>query len=145
MRVVKIRTGMVLGPGGGALARLVSAFKTKMGGKLGSGKQWMPWIHMADIAGLYRYAAEHDISGVLNGTAPIPVRNEEFTEVLADGFGRAGQAGHSGVRSEDDVRRDGGSDAGKPEACLPQAAERAGFTFRFPDRPAALADARTGG
>ena len=84
VRVVKIRTGMVLGADGGALARMVSAFKTKMGGKLGSGSQWMSWIHMTDLTGLYRFAAEHEVSGALNGTAPNPVRNEAFTEVLGE-------------------------------------------------------------
>jgi uncharacterized protein (TIGR01777 family) len=84
IRVTKIRTGMVLGHGGGALARLVGAFKTKMGGKLASGKQWMSWIHMADLVGLYRYAVEHDIHGAFNGTSPHPVRNEAFTEALGE-------------------------------------------------------------
>jgi uncharacterized protein (TIGR01777 family) len=91
VRVVKLRTGMVIGSGGGALARLVSAFKTKMGGKLGSGSQWMPWIHMSDLTGIYRYAAEHDVSGVLNGAAPHAVRNEEFTEALAQALGEPGK------------------------------------------------------
>jgi uncharacterized protein (TIGR01777 family) len=140
LRVVKIRTGMVLGPGGGALARLVSAFKTKMGGKLGSGKQWMSWIHLADIAGLYRYAAEHEISGVLNGTAPQPVRNEEFTEVLAHALDEPGKLSIPefalkmmfGEMSEVMLAS---------QRVLPQATERAGFTFRFPELPAALQDA----
>ena len=87
MRVVKVRTGLVLGANGGALARLVTAFKTKMGGKLGSGAQWMPWIHMADLTGIYRYAAEHEVSGVWNGAAPNAVRNEMFTETLAAALG----------------------------------------------------------
>jgi uncharacterized protein (TIGR01777 family) len=87
IRVVKVRTGMVLGAGGGALARLVTAFKTKMGGKLGSGTQWMPWIHMADLTGIFRFAAEGDVSGVLNGTAPNAVRNEAFTEALGEAMG----------------------------------------------------------
>jgi uncharacterized protein (TIGR01777 family) len=84
VRVVKVRTGMVLGANGGALARLVTAFKTKMGGKLGSGTQWMPWIHMSDLTGIFRFAAEGKVSGVLNGTAPNAVRNEEFTEALGE-------------------------------------------------------------
>jgi uncharacterized protein (TIGR01777 family) len=87
IRVVKLRTGMVLGAGGGALARLVTAFKTKMGGKLGSGTQWMPWIHMADLTGIFRFAAEGEISGVLNGTAPNAVRNDAFTDALGEALG----------------------------------------------------------
>ncbi len=87
MRVVKIRTGVVLGAGGGAVERLVSAFKSKMGGKLGSGKQWMPWIHMNDIVGIYRFALEHDITGVFNGVAPHPARNEALCEALGQVLG----------------------------------------------------------
>lgn len=84
VRVVKIRTGVVLGSGGGAVERLVSAFKSKMGGKLGSGKQWMPWIHMSDIVGIYKFAVEHDVAGVLNGSSPVPARNEDLTAALAE-------------------------------------------------------------
>ena len=58
MRVVKVRTGVVLGPDGGALKQMLTPFKAGVGGRLGSGRQWMPWIHIDDIAGIFRHAIE---------------------------------------------------------------------------------------
>jgi len=85
MRRVIIRTGPVLSTEGGALPRLILPFRFGLGGKLGSGKQWMPWIHIADevraIAFLLR---EENASGAFNLTAPEPVTNAEFTRVLAE-------------------------------------------------------------
>ncbi len=140
VRVVRMRTGMVLGPGGGALTRLASAFRSRMGGKLGSGKQWMAWIHMADIAGLYRFAAENDIDGAVNGTAPNPVRNEDFTVALADALDVSAKVSVPefalkmmfGEMSEVMLAS---------QKALPSAAERTGYRFQFPDVSAALKDA----
>lgn len=84
MRRAIIRTGLVLSTEGGALPRLTLPFRFGLGGKLGSGKQWMPWIHIADevraIAFLIR---EENASGAFNLTAPEPVTNAEFTRILA--------------------------------------------------------------
>jgi uncharacterized protein (TIGR01777 family) len=88
MRVVKIRIGFVLGKDGGALQKMVPAFRAFVGGKLGSGNQWMPWIHVEDVAEIFGYAVENEISGVWNATAPNPVRNTEFTKELARTMGR---------------------------------------------------------
>ena len=88
MRVVKIRIGFVLGKDGGALRKMVPVFRMFVGGKLGSGKQWMPWIHVDDLAEIFAYAVENEISGVWNATAPNPVRNSEFTKELARTLGR---------------------------------------------------------
>jgi uncharacterized protein (TIGR01777 family) len=88
MRVVKVRTGIVLGAGGGALERMLPPFKAGVGGRLGDGRQWMPWIHIDDIAGIFRHAIEADASGVLNGVAPGVVRNAEFTAALAKALHR---------------------------------------------------------
>lgn len=84
IRVVIIRIGIVLGKEGGALSRMLPTFKLGLGGVLGKGTQWMPWIHEADLVSLFLFAAEHDtISGPLNGTAPSPCTNREFTKHLA--------------------------------------------------------------
>ncbi len=88
MRVVKIRIGFVLGKDGGALQKMVPAFKAFVGGKLGSGKQWMPWIHVDDVAEIFAHAVNHEIHGVWNATSPNPVRNSEFTKELAGTLGR---------------------------------------------------------
>lgn len=88
MRVVKVRIGFVLGKDGGALQKMVPAFKAFVGGRLGSGKQWMPWVHVDDVAEIFAYAVENEISGVWNATSPNPVRNSEFTKELARTLGR---------------------------------------------------------
>lgn len=84
MRMAAIRTGIVLGTEGGALAQMLPPFRFGAGGKLGSGQQWMSWIHLDDLVDMYVHAVENDsVSGPVNGVAPHPVRNEEFTETLA--------------------------------------------------------------
>src|SRR5438105_6320752 len=88
IRVARIRTGVVLGKGGGALQKMLPPFKAFVGGKIGSGKQWMSWIHLDDLVGSIRHALTHPMSGVFNGTAPNPVPNSEFTEKLASALGR---------------------------------------------------------
>ena len=83
IRVVTVRIGVVLGKDGGALAQMLPIFKIGLAGKLGSGKQWMPWIHVEDLASLLVFAAEHpELCGPVNATAPLPVRNREFTKAV---------------------------------------------------------------
>ncbi len=82
MRVVCLRIGIVLGAGGGALAKMLTPFKMGVGGRLGSGKQYMPWVHVDDVVGLLLHAAsDAQLSGPLN-TSPEPVTNLEFTKTL---------------------------------------------------------------
>lgn len=84
-RVVLLRTAVVLGAGGGALRMMAPVFRAGLGGKLGSGQQWMSWIHLDDIAALALFAAETEgIEGPINGTSPEPCRNSDFTRVLAE-------------------------------------------------------------
>ena len=140
LRVVKIRTGMVLGSDGGALKRMITAFRTKMGGKLASGKQWMSWIHLSDLVALYEFAAANQVSGVLNGTSPHPVRNEEFTEALGEALNEPSKI----AVPEFALKMMFGEMAEvmlASQKVFPIATERAGFTFRFPDILAALQDA----
>ena len=83
-RVVVLRTGMVLGPDGGAFPLLKRVFGFGLGGRLGSGRQWMPWIHVEDAVGLILRAVEQDsIRGPINLTAPEAVTNAIFTQTLA--------------------------------------------------------------
>lgn len=89
MRVVTIRIGLVLGAQGGALARMLPLFKLCAGGRLGHGRQWMPWIHVDDLAALFLYCAQSEtLSGAVNGSAPDPVTNRHFTKALATAVGR---------------------------------------------------------
>lgn len=83
IRVVSVRIGLVLGLGGGLLEQVLPLFRIGAGGKLGSGNQWMSWIHVDDVVGIVMHALENEnISGALNATAPTPVRNIEFTKTL---------------------------------------------------------------
>ncbi len=88
MRVVKVRTGVVLGPGGGALQQMLTPFKAGAGGRLGSGRQWMPWIHLHDIAGIFRHVIDNPVKGPLNGAAPGVVTNADFTTALGHALHR---------------------------------------------------------
>lgn len=139
VRVVKLRIGFVLGKDGGALAQMVPAFKAMVGGKLGSGRQWMPWVHVDDVAELFRHAVETEISGVWNATSPNPARNGDFTRELGNTLHRPaifpipGLAlriafGELGQRMLDSAR------------VIPEAALNAGYRFRFPELGPALRD-----
>jgi uncharacterized protein (TIGR01777 family) len=83
VRTVKIRTGLVLDPTGGALGKMLPLFRLGFGGKLGSGKQWWSWITLHDQIRAIVFALEHQISGPVNLTSPNPVTNQEFTSALA--------------------------------------------------------------
>ena len=83
-RVVHLRTGHVLSPHGGLLGRLRPIVKLMLGGRLGSGRQYMPWIHLEDDTAAIRFVLEHDsISGPVNLSTPTPVTNAELTRALA--------------------------------------------------------------
>jgi uncharacterized protein (TIGR01777 family) len=89
VRVVCVRIGIVLAPGGGALARMWTPFKLGAGAQLGSGRQWMPWIHIDDVIGLMLLASQRPtLRGPLNAVAPGPVTNAEFTRALGHALRR---------------------------------------------------------
>lgn len=83
VRVVTPRVGVVLGKDGGALARMLPPFRFGLGGRLGNGRHWMPWIHLDDLIEILLFAAKFKISGAFNAVAPTPVMNLEFTRALA--------------------------------------------------------------
>lgn len=84
VRVALPRFGFVIAPHGGALETIRPIFRLGLGGRLGSGKQWMPWVHVDDICGLIIHLLENDkLSGPFNAVAPNPVTNAEFTKALA--------------------------------------------------------------
>ncbi len=89
VRVVHLRIGIVLGDQGGALEKLKPLFRWCLGGPLGSGTQWMGWIHVQDLVAMILWSIKNDsVSGAVNATAPNPVRNSEFTKALAKSVGR---------------------------------------------------------
>ncbi|WP_461453599.1 TIGR01777 family oxidoreductase [Mucilaginibacter sp.] len=84
LRVLKLRTGIVLDKDGGALPQLANPVKWGVGSPLGTGKQWMPWIHWQDVVNLYIYGIETPgLRGVYNMTAPNPVTNQQLTKAVA--------------------------------------------------------------
>jgi uncharacterized protein len=84
-RVVSMRTGIVLAGNGGALPRMVTPFKFGVGGRLGTGRQWMSWIALRDIVGIARFAlANATLSGPIDAVSPEPARNAYFTRALAE-------------------------------------------------------------
>jgi uncharacterized protein len=89
IRVVMARLGIVLAARDGALARMLPPFRLGVGGKLGDGRQWMPWVHLDDVVGLLLHAARDErLRGPMNVVSPEPVTNAEFTRELGRALGR---------------------------------------------------------
>ena len=89
VRVALLRTAPVLAPQGGMLARLLPPFRLGLGGRLGSGQQWMPWIHLDDLVGLFDHLLRSDdAQGAFNACAPEAVRNSDFTRALGQALHR---------------------------------------------------------
>lgn len=138
MRVVLLRIGLVLGRGGGALEPMLRAFKYGAGAKLGSGEQWMSWIHLDDLAGLILWSLDRrDITGPVNGVSPTPVRNAEFTATLANVLHRPAffSLPRFALRM---TMGEIGTYAFDSQRVVPGAARKAGYEFRHPELRAAL-------
>lgn len=84
LRVVVMRFGVILGKGGGAMAKMIPAFKFFVGGSMGSGKQWFPWMHLADLTAAVQFIFENDqVSGPVNFCAPHPIQYRDLAKTLA--------------------------------------------------------------
>jgi uncharacterized protein (TIGR01777 family) len=112
-------------------------FALGLGGKFGSGKQWMPWIHVDDLAGGIVYAVEHALSGPLNGAAPEPERNEDFTRKLASALHRPAIFHAPGWALRVGLGEFAGALLGSQRA-VPAALLQSGFRFRYPSLESAL-------
>jgi uncharacterized protein (TIGR01777 family) len=88
VRLARVRIGVVLGAGGGALDAMLMPFKLGVGGPLGSGRQWWSWIHIDDLVRLFLYLIDGEHAGVFNGTAPAPTRQKDFARVMGKVLGR---------------------------------------------------------
>lgn len=130
MRVAKIRTGIVLGADGGALAKLLPLFRVGLGGVVGSGEQWYSWIHIDDQVGIYLMAID-GAAGVLNATAPTPVKNAEFTRALGDALHRPTlfPAPDFAIKF---VLGEGAYVVTEGQRVLPEATLAAGYQFKYP-------------
>jgi uncharacterized protein len=141
IRVALVRIGIVLGPDGGALERMLPPFRMGVGGKLGDGKQWMSWIHVDDLVSLLAYSMEADAAqGPLNGVAPEPVRNSQFTETLASVIHRPAlfPAPKFGLKL---IFGEMADIVTGSQRIVPEATQRTGFSWRYPSLRAALEQA----
>ena len=140
VRVVRLRTGIVLSPSGGALGKMLVPFRACLGGPIGSGKQWMPWIHIDDECGLIVAALSGtQWRGPVNGTAPEPVRNREFARALGAAVGRPAVLPTPGFM----LSLAFGEMAGillSGQRATPAAAQAFGYDWKHPTLPEALAD-----
>ena len=138
VRVVRLRIGIVLEKGGGALAKMLPPFQMGLGGPLGSGRQWMSWIHREDLTGLILWAIEKkEIRGAFNATAPAPVTMKEFSGTL----GRALHRPAIFPVPEFAVKLLLGEMSEvllKGQRVLPKRALSSGYSFRFPKLEQAL-------
>jgi uncharacterized protein len=139
-RVALARFGIVLGSDGGALAKMVPAFNAFVGGPLGNGRQWFPWIHIQDhIAALNFLATQSGLIGAFNLCAPHPVRNAEMAKALGQALGRPSAMAMPGFM----LKMTMGQMAGvllASQRAIPDRLQQAGFTFRFATIEQALAD-----
>jgi uncharacterized protein (TIGR01777 family) len=139
VRVATIRTGIVLSRDGGLLGQVLPLFRLGLGGRLGSGRQWMSWVSIADHVAAVRFLLDNDdISGPVNVTAPEPARNREFTKALARVVHRPAIAIVPSPALK--LALGGFAEEGAlvSQRVLPTRLEDAGFTFTFADIDAAL-------
>lgn len=140
IRVVLVRTGLVLATDGGFLKRLLLPFKLGLGGPLGNGRQWMPWIHLADQIALMDFLLQRgQASGPYNACAPQPVRNREFARALGRAVHRPAMLPAPAFVLRVGLGELSGLLLGGQRA-LSTRLSAAGFSFRFTDLDAALAD-----
>ena len=132
VRTVKIRTGLVLDPTGGALGRMLPLFRFGLGGKLGNGKQWWSWITLHDQLRAIQFLLENnEISGPVNLTAPNPVTNQEFTSALARALRRPALFPAPAFALKLALGGFSTEILGSKKV-LPAALQDAGFNFEFP-------------
>ncbi len=141
VRVARCRIGIVLGKGGGALEKMIPPFRRGIGGPLGNGKQWFSWIHQEDLFRIMLFLMERkNVSGPVNGTAPVPVRNEEMAGALAAALGKTRMAPAVPGFMLKLLLGDFGDVVLKGQRVIPRKLLDEGFSFRFPTVRDALAD-----
>ena len=139
VRTVKIRTGLVLDPTGGALGRMLPLFKFGLGGKLGSGKQWWSWITMHDQVKAITHLLDSTISGPVNLTSPNPVTNSQFTAALARALHRPALFPAPAFALKLALGGFSTEVLGSKKV-IPQVLLNDGFVFDYPQIPDALAE-----
>jgi uncharacterized protein (TIGR01777 family) len=144
-RVVKLRTGLVIAPSGGLFGRIKPLFSLFLGGRLGDGRQYMPWISLDDVTSSIQFALEHDeVRGPVNLTAPSPVTNAEFTRTMGQVLRRPAPwivPGFALKAVLGDIAEEGVLTG---QRAVPKALEHSGFQFLHPALGAALTAAVAG-
>jgi uncharacterized protein (TIGR01777 family) len=138
VRVARLRIGVVLGPGGGALKKMLLPFRMGLGARLGDGRQWVSWIHREDLVSLICFVIrEKTLRGALNATSPNPVTNTEFTKALATALHRPAllSAPRFALKL---MYGDMAQVILESQRVLPEATLAAGFEFEYPDLQGAL-------
>jgi uncharacterized protein (TIGR01777 family) len=139
VRVVHARSGVVLSAAGGALGKVLPLFRVGLGGRLGSGRQWMSWIALPDHVAAMRWLLSHDdITGAVNLTAPEPVRNRDYTKAIARAVHRPALAAVPAPVLR--TALGGFADEGVlvSQRVVPTRLERNGFAFTYADVDSAL-------
>jgi uncharacterized protein len=139
IRVVCVRIGLVMSTAGGALAKMLPPFRLGAGGRLGSGRQWMPWIHIDDLVGILVHASRSEaLRGPINGVAPAPVTNAAFTLALARAVHRPAVLPMPAFALNVAFGEMGGMLMAS-QRVMPALALRTGYAFAHPDLDGALA------
>ncbi len=140
-RVALCRFGIVLGRGGGALAIMLPAFRYMLGSSIGSGRQWMSWIHQEDLYNIFSLLlSNREISGPVNSVAPNPVRNAEFANILARTLGRPALLPTVPAFLLRTLLGEFANVVLKGQRVIPKRLMETGFSFRFPTLQQALED-----
>ena len=140
IRTCLLRTGIVLG-NGGALSKMLGPFKLGAGGRMGTGTQWMSWIHINDLIGIILYCMEHeDIQGPVNGTSPYPATNLQFTKALGKVLNRPTIFPMPGAVIKLLMGQMGEELLLAGKKILPKKIQAAGYTFLYENLEQALAD-----
>jgi uncharacterized protein len=137
VRVVSLRSGIVLSPRGGVLRPLLPLFRLGLGARLGDGRQYLSWIALTDHVRAVRFLLDSELSGPVNLTAPMPVTNAEFTAALASALHRPAVLGMPAAVLRAAMGEAAGEVLGSARV-LPARLTDAGFGFRYPEIAAAL-------
>ncbi|MGN6586873.1 MAG: TIGR01777 family oxidoreductase [Solirubrobacterales bacterium] len=141
VRLAIVRTGQVLSPQGGMLKELLPPFKLGVGGPLAGGKQYVAWIHIEDEVGILLWALDDEnVSGVVNGTAPNPVTNKEFSKALGRAVNRPAIAPVPGLVLDLKFGREFGQVLRGGQRVIPKRTRELGYRFKHPDLDEALGD-----
>jgi uncharacterized protein (TIGR01777 family) len=142
LRVVIVRTGVVLDQGGGALAKMLPFFKLGVGGPVAGGRNYMPWISLEDEVGMLLWALDTpDANGVYNACAPEPVTNKVFSKALGKALGRPAVMPVPKLAVKARLGAELGEVATGGQRALPRRALDGGYVFRHPDIESGIAAA----